>query len=84
MCWQAFANQATLRQILVLGVKQDEIFVLVVVFLVLEQLKLNQITTLGGNGCLEQICTYRESFTHGSTGCRNYWRTSTGSIGLQG
>ncbi len=59
---QPLANQTALRDELMLGVEQDEILVLVVMFLVLDQFKVDQISTLGGDGRLQQIGADREGF----------------------
>ncbi len=63
---QAFADQAALRHVLMLGIEQDEVSCLVVVFLVFQQLQADQIAALGGNGCLQQIGADGKGF-----GCRS-------------
>ena len=52
---QAFADQAALRHVLMLGIEQDEVSCLVVVFLVFQQFQADQIAALRGNGRLQQI-----------------------------
>ena len=52
---QTLADQAALRHVLMLGIKQDEVSCLVVVFLVFQQFQADQIAALRGNGRLQQI-----------------------------
>ena len=81
---QAFANQATLSKILVAGgVEEDEVFLLVVVFLVIEQFEADDVSALGGNCRFHQIGADREGFPGG---CRVHRHGRTASRGscLQG
>ena len=78
---QTFANQPSLGEILVLGIKQDKGLVLVVVFLVPEQFEGNYIAALGGNGGLQQIGRDRERL--GSRNRRSDNRRNGRSLGLQ-
>ena len=59
---QAFADQAALRHVLMLGIEQDEVSCLVVVFLVFQQFQADQIAALRGNGRLQQISADGKGF----------------------
>ena len=73
---QTVTDQAGLNHVLMLGIQQQEVLVLIIVFLVVQQLETDQIAALQGDGGLDAIRGDGEGL--GGIGGRNRRRNARG------